>query len=121
MVTRASWVLAKGNPEHIPKESVILHAPLVENNKFVFVYAYHFHSREGNLVETESLKDFSKLPENKLKLRKSSVSAVGERGHSIVTLSACGGVDALRSWIGESRRIVNASGSKAWWLTQPIF
>ena len=94
------------------------HVTLVEK-KVVFVYADHFQARAGNLVE--SLKDLSKLPESKWKVRNSSVSAVGERGHSIVTLSACGGVDALRSWIGERRRIVNASGSKAWWLTQPIF
>ena len=38
VVTRASWVLAKGNPEHIPKESVIRHVPLVEKEKVVFVH-----------------------------------------------------------------------------------
>ena len=59
VVTRASWVLAKGNPEHIPKESVIRHVPLVEKEKVVFVYEAHFKARAGNLVE--SLKDLSKL------------------------------------------------------------
>ena len=59
MVTRASWVLAKGNPENIPKESVIRHVPLVEKEKVVFVYEAHFKARAGNLVE--SLKDLSKL------------------------------------------------------------
>ena len=59
VVTRASLVLAKDNPEHIPRESVIRHVPLVEKEKVVFVYEAHFKARAGNLVE--SLKDLSKL------------------------------------------------------------
>ena len=38
VVTRASLVLAKDNPEHIPRESVIRHVPLVEKEKVVFVH-----------------------------------------------------------------------------------
>ena len=122
VVTRTSWVLAKGDPEHIPKESVIRHVPLVETTKVVFEYTDHFKAREGNLVG--SIKELSKLPKSQWKVRNSSVSAVGdssvsavgERGHSIMTLSA-DGVDTLRSWIGEHRRIVNVSGPKAWSLT----
>ena len=55
-------------------------------------------------------------------------SAVGESGisvvvdgrSSVVSLRARGGVDVLRSWLGENRRIVNSVGSKAWSLSEPI-
>ena len=61
-------------------------------------------------------------------MRGSSISAVGESGisvagdggYSVVSLRAGGGVDALRSWLGENRRIVNSVGSKAWSLSEPI-
>ena len=119
VITHASWALARGDPARVPKESVIRHVSLIENTKIVFVHDDHFQARAWNLLS--NLKELSKLPSSKWKVRSSSASAVGERGHAIVTLSASGGVDTLRSWIRDHRRIVNAPGSKAWSLTQPIF
>jgi len=118
VITRTSWLLARGDPEHIPNESVIRHVPPVTKMKVVFEYNDHFQARAGILLD--SLKALSKLPQSKWKVRSSSELAVGDSRYSIVSLHACGGVDALRSWVGEHRRIVNASGSKAWSLTQPI-
>ena len=119
VITHASWFLTRGDPEHVPKESVIRHVSLVEKMKIVFVHDDHFQARAGNLLG--NLKELSKLPKSKWKVRSSSVSAVGERAHAIVSLSASEGVDTLRSWIRDHRRIVNAVGSKAWSLTQPMF
>ena len=120
VITRASWVLARGDPKHVPRQSVIRHVSLVaEKAKMVFMYDEHFQARAGSLLG--SLKELSKLPKSKRKVRRSSFvsSAIGDS--TIVTLSAFGGVDTLWSWIRERRRIVNAVGSKAWSLTQPIF
>ena len=48
--------------------------------------------------------------------RSTSVSAVGESGYEVVTLIGSEGVGILRLWVGKQRRIVNTSGSKAWSL-----
>ena len=65
----------------------------------------------------------SRFLKSKWKVRRgSSISAVGESGisvagdggYSVVSLRACGGVDVLRSWLGENRRV----GSKAWSLIE---
>jgi hypothetical protein len=119
VITRASWMLARGDPEYVPKESVIRHVSLAQRTKVVFAYDDHFQARSGMLLD--SLKALSKLPHSKWKVRRSVASAVGESGYAVVKLNASEGVDGVRSWIREQRRIVNAVGSKAWSLTQPIF
>ena len=127
VITRASWVLANGDIERVPKESVIRHVRLIGRHKVCFEYNDHFQARQQNIVN--SLKALSRLPNSKWKVRKvEDNSAVGESGisvavdgrSSVVSLRARGGVDVLRSWLGENRRIVNSVGSKAWSLTEPM-
>ena len=68
VITRASWVLAGGGPEHVPKEIVNRHVSLVEKTKIVFVHDDHFQARAGNLLG--SLKELSNLPKSKWTVRR---------------------------------------------------
>ena len=118
-ITRASWMLAGGDPECVPKESVIRHCPLAQKKKVVFEFDAHFAARSNSLVD--SLKALAEMPQSTWKVRRSVDSAVGESGYAVVKLNGSEGVDVMRSWIREQRRIINAVGSKAWSLTQPMF
>jgi hypothetical protein len=128
VITRASWFLASGDIERVPKESVLRHVRLVERTKVLFEYDDYFQARAGNIVNT--LRALSRLQNSKWKVRKdlNKSSAVGESGisvavdgrSSVVSLRAHGGGDVLRSWVGENRRIVNSLGSKAWSMTGPM-
>ena len=69
VVTRASWVLARGDSECIPKESVIRHRPLAIETKCVFQYDPHFEARSGNLLKM--LVALSKLQESQWQVRRS--------------------------------------------------
>jgi len=117
VVTSASWSLARGDPERVPKESVIRHRPLAMETKCVFLYDAHFQARSWNLLDT--LTELSKIPGSKWKVRSSAVGEAKEsdKGHEIVKLT---GVDVVRSWIQKSRRIHNVSGSRARTLTEHI-
>lgn len=119
VITRACWALARGDPDCVPKESVIRYVPLAESKKVVFVYDAHFQARSRLLLD--SLQALSKLPKSKWKVRSSPVSAIGDTEGANVALRASDGVDVLRSWIAAHRRIVNVSGPKAWSMTQPLF
>ena len=45
VITRASWMVAGGDPDYVPKESLIRHAPLAQSTKVVFEYDTHFEAR----------------------------------------------------------------------------
>ena len=119
VITRSSWVLAKGDLDLVPKESVLRHQPLVTKKKVVFEYNVHFKVREEFLLA--GLVWLSKESKANWKVRCSSDSAVGEKGYEVVKLPGSEGVVTLRLWIGKQRRIVNTSGSKAWSLYEPFF
>ena len=118
VITRASWVMARGDPECVPAQSVMRYVPLVGAKKVVFKYDEHFRVRSE--IVFSSLKELSTLPKSKWEIRSASVSAVGESGYATVKLIASEGVGVLRSWLAKHRRIVNASGPKAW-STQRLF
>jgi len=119
VITGSSWVLAKGDLDLVPKESVVRHQPMAARNKVVFEYNQHFKVREEFLFA--GLVWLSNQSNATLKVRDSSVPAVGERGYEVVKLQASEGVETLRLWVGKQRRIVNTSGSKAWSLYKPFF
>ena len=118
VVTRTSWTLAQGRVAHVPKESVLRHVPLLTKIKIVFEYDEHFKARYGLLVDGLVL--LSRKEGSRWKARKSSDSAVGERGYEVISLVASAGADTLRSWVLKQRRIVNTTGAKAWSLDNPI-
>ena len=101
----------KGHLDHVPKESVVRHQPLVVKKEVVFEYNVHFKAREEFLLA--GLVWLSKESKANWKVRCSSDSAVGEKGYEVVKLLGSEGVVTLRLWIGKQRRIVNTSGSKA--------
>ena len=113
VVTRASWVLALGDSECIPKESVIRHRPLAIETKCVFQYDAHFEARSGNLLKM--LLALSKLQNSQWQVRRSGGcgGVAHEAGHELVVLT---GVGVLRSWIKKHRRIHNVLGSNLWSL-----
>ena len=119
MITGSSWVLAKGDLDLVPKESVVRHQPLAAKKKVVSEYNLHFKVREEFLLA--GLVWLSNHSNATWKVRGSSVPAVGERGYEVVKLEASEGVETLRLWVGKQRRIVNTSGSKAWSLYKPLF
>ena len=122
-ITRASWVMARGDPGCVPRASVIRHRPLAMSMKVVFQYDSHFQARSGTVVKTIQALCAPKLPRSKWKFRSASAvgessSAAADRGYEIVQLT---GVDVVRSWVQKTRRIHNVMGSKAWSLDQPMF
>ena len=119
VITGSSWVLAKGDLDLVPKESVVRHQPMAATKKVVFEYNLHFKVREEFLLA--GLVWLSNQSNATLKVRDSSAPAVGERGYEVVKLQASEGVETLRLWVGKQRRIVNTSGSKAWSLHKPFF
>ena len=119
VVTRSSWVIAKGDLDLVPKESVVRHQPLVAKKKVVFEYDVHFKAREEFLLA--GLVWLSRQSKATWKVRSSSVPAVGESGYEVVKLLGSEGVGILRLWIVKQRRIVNTSGSKASSLYEPLF
>ena len=119
VITSASWVLAQGDPGMVPQASVVRHAPLVTTRKCIFLYDDHFRARCSNLLST--IVSLSELPNSKWKVRR--VSAVGD-SRVAASEGLCvklSGVDVVRSWILEHRRIHNVLGSKVWSLTQPMY
>ena len=141
VVTRTSWSLARGDPDQVPKESVIRNRPLATTVPCVFEYDAHFKARSMNLLNT--LTALSNLPNSKWKVRcfdggvANTMAAVGanaaavgakaaadgakanhDKGHEIVTLNGTlNGVDVVRCWVQKHRRVSNVLGSKAWTLT----
>ena len=118
VISRSSWMVAQGRIVKVPAANVLRHKPLLGTLKVVFVYDVIFLSRHGVLVD--GLKMLSRKEKSFWKVRKSSDSAMGERGCEIVSLVAVGGVDTLRTWILEQRQIVNTIGAKAWSADNPI-
>ena len=82
VITRSSWVLAKGEIDRVPKESVLRHVRLLEKKKVVFEYNEHFKAREALLLA--GLVRLSRETKSTWKVRSSSVPAVGESGYEIV-------------------------------------
>ena len=78
VITRASWVLATGDFEMVPKESVLRHVPLVAKKKVVFEYDEYFKARTGFILEV--LVWLSKQTKSIWEFRQSSDSAVGDGG-----------------------------------------
>ena len=134
VVSETSWSLARGDPDQVPKESVIRNRPLATTVPCVFEYDGHFKARSMNLLNT--LTALSNLPNSKWKVRcfdggvANTVAAVGakaadgaakanhDKGHEIVTLNGnSNGVDVVRCWLQKHRRVRNVLGSKAWTLT----
>ena len=62
VITSASWKLARGDHNLVPKESVIRHRPLAREKQVAFVYDGHFEARAGNVLDT--LKHLSRIPKN---------------------------------------------------------
>ena len=123
VVTSASWSLARGDPDCVPKESVIPHKPLVLLTKLVFQYDAHFQARSQNLLD--SLTALSKLPGSNWKVAEVGAQHSGRwradvKGHEFLKLDGVAGVDVVRSWIQKHRQIHNVLGSRAWTLTERI-
>ena len=119
VITRSSWILAKGDLELVPKESVVRHQPLDAKNKAVFEYDVHFQTREEFLLA--GLVWLLKQSKATWKVRREDVPAVGESGFEVVRLLGSDGEGIVRLWIAKQRRIVNAAGSRAWSSYEPFF
>ena len=122
VVTLASWRLAQGDPALVPPQSIIRHRPLAMETKHVWEYDAMFQAREANLayVIGELCKE---APLGNWIWRGPGAAKAGVgsgKGSSAHTLVQVIGVDAVRTWIQEHRRIENRVGSKTWGLTGPI-
>ena len=118
VITSASWDLARGDPECVPKESVIRHRPLAMETKCIFECSELFAARSKNLFNL--LTSLSKLENSTWKVRRSTASCEAsgkEKGYEIVKVT---NVDELRLWVQQHRRIYNALGKKSWSLTHTI-
>ena len=82
VITRSSWVLAGGDLDRVPKESVLRHVPLVSRKKVVFEYNDHFEARAGFILD--GLRWLCQQSKSNWKVRCSSCPAVGESGYEIV-------------------------------------
>ena len=67
IVTSASWALAQGDPARVPKESIIRHRPLAQEQRAIFEYDVQFAAMEGNLVR--ALQALASLPHSKWSVR----------------------------------------------------
>jgi len=120
VITSASWTLAKGDHHLVPKESVIRHRPLAIEKKVAFHYDGHFEARSGNVLDT--LKHLSRIPKSKWTVVRADAApppaAVGAEaavGANVVQLT---GIDVVRRFLQNNRRIYNVTGSRAWTLTE---
>ena len=120
VITKASWVLAGGDPSRVPKESVLRYRPLAMEAKCVFEYDAHCAAREPSLVHT--LKELSAMPgstwvvwDSRARGPCTSVGHGKFKGYELVKL---GGLDVVRSWLQTHRRIHNVLGPKAWTLPE---
>ena len=122
VVTLASWRLAEGDPALVPPQSIIRHRPFAMETKHVWEYDAMFQAREANLayVIGELCKE---APLGNWIWRGPGAAKAGVgsgKGSSAHKLVQVIGVDAVRTWIQEHRRIENRVGSKTWGLTGPI-
>ena len=121
VITSASWALAQGDPTRVPKESIIRHRPVAQEQRAIFEYDVQFAAMEGNLVR--ALQALASLPKSKWSVRPlARVEAPREAAAGVVLLSGSGGIQALRAFVQKRRRIRNCSdgGSRAWSLGGPL-
>ena len=126
VVTLASWRLAQGDPALVPPQSIIRHRPLAMTTKHVWEYDALFQARESNLAHV--IGELCAMAKSNWLLRGPGVakgrvgSGKGSSAHKLVQhqFVQVTGVDVVRTWIQEHRRIENRAGSKAWSLTGPI-
>ena len=122
VITSASWALAQGDPTRVPKESIIRHRPLAQEQQAIFEYDSRFEAMEGNLVR--ALQALASLPKSKWSARPlargEAPREAAEGG--VVLLSSSDGIQALRAFVQQQRRIRNCSdgGSRAWSLSGPL-
>ena len=121
VVTLESWSLAQGDPALVPVQSIIRHRPLAMATNHVWGYNDLFQARESNLAHV--IGELCAMAKSNWILPGAGVakgrvgSGKGSSAHKLVQVM---GVDVVRTWIQEHRRIDNRVGSKAWSLTGPI-
>lgn len=114
VITSASWKLARGDHNLVPKESVIRHRPLAREKQVAFVYDGHFEARAGNVLDT--LKHLSRIPQSTWTVvRAGAAPPPAAVGAEVVQLI---GTDVVRAFLQNNRRICNVTGSRAWTLTE---
>ena len=114
VITEASWTLAQGDPDLVPKESVVRHRPLAMEKKLAFRYDGRFEARFGNLLAT--FKKLATTPGSKWTVGRIE-AAPAAVGAETVQLT---GVDVVRRFLQTHRRIYNVTGSRAWTLTERL-
>ena len=116
VITSASWALAQGDPTRVPKESMIRHRPLAEEQRAIFEYDFRFEAMAGNLVR--ALQALASLPKSKWSARPLARGEAAREAAAggVVLLSGSDGIQALRAFVQQQRRTRNCSdgGSRAW-------